>query len=429
MALDISELRAEYGRLLPGWLPEDVAGSAYAIHDYKLDPYLGGARDLPRLKDTINRAGLKLILDFVPNHVALDHRWTLLHPDYLVRPTPTARRNHPEWFFKPARGVFLAHGRDPYFAPWTDTAQINVFSPEARKAMRQILERIAFVSDGVRCDMAMLTVTDIFKKTWGDCVSAPPGKGTEFWEDLLAPIKKSYPGFWAMAESYWGMGDKLLSLGFDAVYDKAFYDYLREGDAGRVREHLHDSELNQRAQVRFVENHDEPRVAAAFGRERGLAAQAVTFTVPGCKLFHQDQERGMTHRVPVQMRRFLRERQDPHFEEATARLLDFVKHPAMKDGHWRQLAAHEAWPGSTAQNSVLGWIWTRGHDLALVAVNYGPDRGVARLRLPEGLFHASTVRLKDWAGGAIYERASEELTGEGLYIELEAWQYHLFTQA
>lgn len=430
MALNIPELKTEYNRILPGWIPEHVGGSAYAIYDYTPDAFLGSWKDLAKLKAAMNQAGLRLILDFVPNHLALDHRWTLRHPDRLVRPTPTARRKHPEWFFKPAQGVFLAHGRDPNFSPWSDTVQINAFSADARKAMRQVLENIAEVSDGVRCDMAMLEVSDIFKKTWGDCVSSPasaPKK--EFWEDVLLPVKANFPEFKAIAECYWGMGQKLLSLGFDAVYDKMLYDRLLEGNVGKIRERLHDSQRDQETQLRFVENHDELRATAAFGREKALAAQAVTFTLPGLRLFHQDQERGLRDRVPVQLKTFFRGPTDEPFQDATRSLLEFARQPVFHGGRWRVIAPHEAWPGSADHRSILSWIWTRGRDFVLVAVNFAPDRGIARLRLPEDSLPAETVTFRDHADGALYERQAAEMTGEGLYVDLGPWKYHLLAPA
>lgn len=422
------ELKAEFTRVLPDWTAEDVGGSAYAIFDYKLDPCLGPPGDLARVKAALNGLGLRLILDFVSNHVAFDHPWTLKHPEYLVRPTPAARREHPEWFFKPAGGVYLAYGRDPFFSPWSDTAQINAFGAEARAAMRRILERIAEVADGVRCDMAMLVLSDVFKKTWGACVtdtSAPvPG---EFWDDVLAPVKRQHPDFIAIAECYWNMGQKLLSIGFDAVYDKTLYDRLIEGEPARVREHLHDAEEDQRLQVRFVENHDEPRMRTAFGSvEKALAAQAVTMTVPGVKLVHQDQEAAFKERVPVQINRFKPDPEDAAVRRATLDLWDFLKHPALHDGgRWHLLNPHEAWPGSTVHPKILCWIWTRGQDFAFVAVNFSPEPASARIRLPESCLLGPAIRLKDWADGSIYERQSAELAGEGLYVGLAPWQYHL----
>lgn len=422
-ALQSPGLKLEYDRVIPGWIPDDVAGSAYAIADYAVDPYLGLPKELAALRLRLNRHGLKLLVDFVPNHTACDHRWTLKSFDRFVRPTPSARRAHPERFYKPFGGVYLAHGRDPHFAPWNDTAQINAFSPDARAAMRRALASIARVADGVRCDMAMLVLNDVFKKTWGDCVSAPPA--AEFWDDVLAPVKKEHPDFFAMAEVYWGMGPRLLELGFDAVYDKALYDRFVEGSADAIRHYLHDSQENQSRQVRFVENHDEARMVTKFGRPRALAAQAATLTLPGIRLVHQDQASGFLQHVPVQLRRFTPGPEDTVVFRATGRLLNFLKHPAFQGGRWHLIDPHPAWPGSTAHRNVLAWVWTRGADFALTAVNYGPETAAARLRLPIAAAGTGAKRLRDWTDDAVYEREGSELGGEGLYVELQPWKYHL----
>jgi hypothetical protein len=427
-----AELKADFTRVLPDWKDEDAAGSAYAIHDYRLDPYLGAPSDLARVRAKLNAVGLRLILDFVPNHVAMDHAWTLKHPGHLIHPTPTARRAHPERFFKPAGGAYLAHGRDPYFYPWTDTAQINAFAPEARKAMRAILERIAEVADGVRCDMAMLALNDVFKKTWGDCAPTPPP--TEFWTDVLCPVKAKYPGFTAIAEVYWNLGQKLLSLGFDTIYDKTLYDRLVQGKAELILQHLHDSSLDQEVQLRFVENHDEPRLTTAFGgAARGLAAQAAVLTLPGIRLVHQDQSEGLLDRVPVQLRRFA----DPASLAAPAdrtaarqaldRVLAFASGPVIEGGAWHLLIPHEASPGLKGHENLLAWIWVRGQDFKLAVINYGPAAAEARIQLPESCLHGGSIMLTDAGTGEHYPRDTAVLRSEGLYVRLEAWKYHLFT--
>lgn len=432
-AFRFPELKADFARVLPGWTEDDVAGSAYAILDYRLDPYLGAPADLARVRKKLNDRGLKLILDFVPNHMAFDHPWTLKHPDRLVRPVPTERRAHPERFYKPAGGAFLAHGRDPHFGPWTDTVQVNAFSPDARSSLRAILERIAGVADGVRCDMAMLVLNDVFQKTWGPCVPAAPP--AEFWTEVLRPVKLRYPGFTAIAEVYWGLGQKLLSLGFDYIYDKTLYDRFLEGDTRRIREYLHDTSADQELQLRFAENHDEPRLTRAFGGAgRGLAAQAAILTLPGLKLVHQDQDAALTERVPVQLRSFAdpaslsAEPDRAQAREALDQVLAFAGGPVTEGGAWHLISSHEAWPGSDAHRNVLAWVWTRGREFRLIAVNYGPAESQARLTVPEAGLHDAQLELLDLRGGRRYRYGSDEIRANGLYVRLEPWQYHLFVK-
>src|SRR4030042_539988 len=134
-ALLHNDLRRRYNVVLPGWTDEDIAGSPYAVHTYTLDKSLGEETDLVRIRSLLQNRGHKLILDFVPNHFALDTPWVSSHPDWFVRGSNIDAGKHPEWFFSPDGEVFFAHGTDPNFPPWTDTVQVNYFSAALRQAM------------------------------------------------------------------------------------------------------------------------------------------------------------------------------------------------------------------------------------------------------------------------------------------------------
>ncbi len=137
---------------LPDLRDEDVIGSPYCVRDYVVDPRFG---DLAAAREALAARGLKLILDFVPNHVAPDHPWV---------------DERPECFVHDASGA-VALGRDPYFPPWPDVVQLNAFAPELRAAAGETLRAIAEQCDGVRCDMAMLMTNEVFSRTWS---LAPP---------------------------------------------------------------------------------------------------------------------------------------------------------------------------------------------------------------------------------------------------------------
>jgi hypothetical protein len=72
-------------------------------------------------------------------------------------------------------GRVLANGRDPYFPAWPDVVQLNAFAPVLRAEVIDTLNDIAEQCDGVRCDMAMLVMNDVFVRTWSDRVGPPPG--------------------------------------------------------------------------------------------------------------------------------------------------------------------------------------------------------------------------------------------------------------
>jgi len=274
-ALHNPALCRDYDLAIPGWNANDVAGSPYAVHSYTLDSELGESREIASLRRKLNEQGLKLILDFVPNHLALDHPWTLSHADRFVQVSERTFHDHPGWFFKTKKNVYLAHGRDPYFPPWSDTVQVNFFSKDMRRAFIGELLRIAKVSDGVRCDMAMLGLNEVFDAIWGKFLSGSERKlQAEFWKEAIEEVKGHFPEFIFIAESYWDLEWKLQQLGFDYTYDGKLYQRLLHATAEDVNGHLHAELAYQNKSARFIENHDELRASVAFGPERSRAAAA-----------------------------------------------------------------------------------------------------------------------------------------------------------
>ncbi|MGH2545213.1 MAG: alpha-amylase family glycosyl hydrolase, partial [Ardenticatenaceae bacterium] len=276
VAIEHQGLRKDYADALPDWTEADVTGSPYAVRDYRLDPLLGGQDELRALKARLNSLGLGLIVDFVSNHVAIDHPWTLSHPDWFVRADEKALEQHPDWFYSPDGKNYLAHGKDPYFPPWTDTAQINYSSTEVREALTLEMLKLAEVSDGARCDMAMLAVNSVFLPVWEWTLKGRARPKQEFWPDAINRVKARHPDFLFMAEVYWGMERELQQMGFDFTYDKVLYDKLRYSKAAEVGTHLMSVQHYQSRMARFIENHDEARAVTAFGRDRSRAAAIVT---------------------------------------------------------------------------------------------------------------------------------------------------------
>src|SRR5258708_6591710 len=131
------EWRKEFQETLPDLREEDIAGSGFAITDYTTHVDLGGDAALARLRERLRRRGLRLLLDFVPNHTALDHPWVEDHPDYYIRGTELDLARAPQNYTWPRRkqgDLVLAYGRDPYFAGWPDTLQLHYGNPAAQDA-------------------------------------------------------------------------------------------------------------------------------------------------------------------------------------------------------------------------------------------------------------------------------------------------------
>jgi hypothetical protein len=423
-ALAHPDLQAAYSAVLGHWTPDDVAGSPYAIADYAVDPALGKNQDLRRVREEAHRAGLGLIVDFVPNHVALDHPWTRAHPDWFVKGTSDDVDVYPELFFRSATGVHLAYGKDPYFPPWTDTAQVNFFSRDMRRALIEQLLAIARVADGVRCDMAMLGLNDVFEGVWGPFVrTRRPAE--EFWTEAIGRVKHEHPDFLFIAETYWSLEPKLLSLGFDFVYDKAFYDLLRQGAAGDVVRYLQACPVEHRRAVRFIENHDEPRAAAVFGPARSRAAAVAIATLPGLCLIHDGQAEGRRHRVPVQLVREPAEEPDAEMKTSYDRLLGACREIAFHDATWMLGHAGPASDDDDSYRQLVSWSWSGARQLCIVAVNYSgaPARGRLKIVLPAWL--PGTVVARDILNGPAYSYDRAELDAQGLYVALEPWNSHV----
>ncbi len=424
-ALLNSDLRRRYDVVLPGWTDDDIAGSPYAVYTYTLDKSLGEQTDLVRVRSMLRNRGQKLVLDFVPNHFALDTPLLSSHPDWFVRGTKIDVGKHPEWFFSPDGKVFFAHGRDPNFPPWTDTVQVNYFSEALRQAMIRQLLRVAELADGVRCDMAMLALNDVFEKVWGDTLRDYPRLDTEFWSEAVVAVKERHPDFIFIAEAYWGLERQLLNLGIDFVYDKALYDKLRFAAPADIHNCLANNGLPLERVVHFIENHDEPRASAIFGSERSLAAALVVATVPGLRLFYDGQLEGKRIHLPVQLIREPNEEIDGEIKNFYERLLTICNQSVFHEGEWKLLKGEQAWEGNDSHQNLLAWSWHSANQFKLVVINYASSQSQGRLQLPMKLEDGVQISYVDELIGRQYEGCSDEINQQGLYVDLGAWGAHI----
>jgi glycosidase len=419
-------LLEEYRRTLPRYNEADVVGSPYAIRGYHVDPALGGDEGLAWLRARLRESGLRLVLDFIPNHFAIDHAWVKEHPERLVRGDDAGIEREPQNYFRAGnteRACVFAYGRDPYFDGWPDTVQLDYRRAETRDAMTDALLSVAAKCDGARCDMAMLVTHDIFLRTWGGEFDVP---GTEFWPEAVGRVKAKHPNFLLMAEVYWDMEYELQRQGFDFAYDKRLYDRLRDDDATAVRAHLRAELSYQSRLARFVENHDELRAQEAFGHARSPAVAALALTLPGLRLLHEGQLEGRRTKLSVHLGRRPPEPTDACVEEEYRRLLAALSHTIFHEGDWRQIEPRAAWSGNDSQRHFVASLWTHGEDLRLVAANL--SRGHAQCYLPLELpqLAGRSWLLKDLLSEAAYTREGGGLLSPGLYLDLPAYGHHLF---
>jgi len=418
--------RQEFQQTLPDLRDGDIGGSGFAIASYTVNPTLGGEPALARLRERLRRRGLRLMLDFVPNHTAIDHKWVQDHPDFYVAGTEpnAAQAPHNYVRLKSRQGDrLLAHGRDPYFPGWPDTLQLNYGNPALQEAMIAELQKIAAQCDGVRCDMAMLVLPEIFERTWG--IPAQP-----FWPRAIKRVREQVPGFCFMAEVYWDLEWAMMQNGFNYAYDKRLYDRLRGGDASGVRAHLQAGVEYQERLARFLENHDEPRAAATFEPAMHQAAAVITFLSPGLRFFHQGQFEGRKTRISPHLVRAPSEPPDAALQRFYGELLGVLRSPIMRDGEWCLLECASAWDNNWTSACFLAWCWQgRNGERRLVAVNYSPHQSQCYVRLTWPDVAGRKIRFRDLMSAADYDRDGNDLVERGLYLDLPGWGFHVFEVA
>jgi hypothetical protein len=414
-------LRASWREALADLRSEDVVGSPYCVRDYVVDPVLGGPDGLAAARAELAGRGVRLLLDYVPNHVAPDHRWLTDHAEYFVQGGPDDLARSPDAFLESAGHVF-ARGRDPYFPAWPDVVQLNAFSEQLRTAAADTLASIGDQADGVRCDMAMLLINQVFTRTWGDRVGGPPAE--EFWMQVIPEVRRRHPGMLFVAEAYWDLEWALQRQGFDYCYDKRLYDRLLHEGAGQVRAHLLADIDYQRGLVRFLENHDEPRAAATMPRDQERAAAVVIATLPGLTLWHEGQFEGRRVRPPVFLARRPEEPADEDLRGFHHRLLAAVQETGMRSGRW-QLLDCTGWPDNPTHQNLLAWCWTNGDRRHVAVVNLSPDPAQGRLPLPWAELPGRPWRLTELLADTTYERDGDELVDPGLFVALDGWRCHL----
>jgi hypothetical protein len=416
-------LQESFRAALPDLRREDIIGSPYSVRRYVADPAFGGHSGLAAARAALAGRGVRLVLDYVPNHVAPDHSWVSRRPDLFVRGDPDDMAADPAGWLV-VGGQVLAHGRDPYFPPWGDVVQLNAFSPALRAATAETLGSIAAQCDGIRCDMAMLLTSEVFARTWGS--HAGPAPDEEFWPAVIAALRGKHPAAVLIAEAYWDMERLLLEQGFDFCYDKGLYDRIVSADAPAVRDRLSAELSYQSHLVRFLENHDEPRVASLLAPDAERAAAVAVATLPGATLWHEGQFEGRRVRPPVQLARRPSEPLDARLAGWYRRLLAEVAGHQVRAGRWRLLEA-AGWPDNQSCRNLIAWAWdgTADSDRHLVVVNLSgqPAQGQVPLDWPD--LPGRRWELASILGEEVYQRDGGELARPGLYVGLGPWQFHL----
>jgi hypothetical protein len=415
-------LLSDFKKALPDFEAKDNVGSPYCVRDYIVDSHLGGPEGLAVARRELSDRGMKLILDFVPNHVAPDHPWVREHPEYFIRGDAEDAKNDAPSFLE-MHGAIYACGRDPFFPAWPDVVQLNAFDRGLRNAVITTVREIADQCDGIRCDMAMLMMNTIFERTWGE--RAGPRPTSEYWPDVIHAVKAKSPNFLFIAEAYWDLEWELQQQGFDFCYDKKLYDRLEHSSAESVRLHLCAETVFAEKLVRFIENHDEPRAATNFSPEKQRAVAITMTTIPGARLFHEGQLEGRKIRPPVFLGRRPPERANEGLRSFYRKLLPILADPLVHKGEW-SLCDRSGWPDNASYLNVLAWDWVNGDKRCLIVVNLSDSPAQARVQVRWPMIRSKTWKLIDVLSNVTYERNGDEMFSPGLYLELGPWGYNCF---
>lgn len=405
-----------YNYNCPGWTTDDVIGSPYAIVSYDVNVEIGTEADLIWVRQQLKSRGMKLMLDFVPNHSAIDSPLVAEKPEYYIR-KPSGVTNSERF-----SDAGFAYGCALWNAPWTDTYQYNYFNTEFRAHQINVLKKIASLADGARCDMSHVVLRDDFYNYWKDELEAYGYSkiDKEFWEEATQAVKAEYPDFKFLAESYCDNEAKLVSLGFDYAYDKIPYDKLTYKDPAGFIQQIWNRDAEYKSHMCFfTENHDEKRaVSNFFGNYNAAnAAAAALLTLPGMRFFNQDQWLGPTYKIDVHLRRAPDEEPNQVCVQFYDKLFTILKMNCMRNGVFTQLNCNGA--------SISAWKYVLGDERVLVTVNFGDSTMGGSIVLddaPDG----DNIEVKELIADVTYYRKGSELRSSGLYVILDQYQVQIF---
>ncbi len=424
------DLISSYNKALSDWKKEDVIGSPYAIDVYEVNPALGTLDDLKKLRKQLNKLGIKLFLDFVSNHFSAASELINTNPELFLRADEELLANDPATFFRADKDKtqIFAHGRDPFFPAWTDTVQLNYFNPAARNFMTQTLLHISDICDGVRCDMAILLLNNVFNNTWMGVLNKSgyhkPEK--EFWSEAIQTVKNKSNDFTFLAEAYWDLEWELQQLGFDFTYDKRLTDRLLSDDIYGVKAHI-DADISfQQKSARFLENHDEQRAVVSFGEQRSLAAAVLISTIPGMKFYFDGQFEGKKIRLPVQLGREPVEKPCAFVKDYYEKLLLIAKDKIFIEGEFKRLEPISAGGGNDTFENIFAFRWKLNNEMRIITINYSGAAAQCRIIFDPETKEAKT-KLTDLMTGESYIRKTEEIKRTGLYVELKGYRSHIFS--
>jgi len=424
------DMKQWYG--VPDLQQEDIIGSPYAPVDYRVNPDIGTEADLVAVREKLRLLGMRLMVDFVPNHFARDSKLFREHPEAFVH-RPHGDTSPDNWWLH-QDGKTVAFGRGPYDGPWTDTLQINYFSPRAVELVAELIVSVAKRADGIRLDMAHLILNEVFERAWGPVMqkSGFSRPHREFWEMVISLVKSRYPDTIFMSEAYDYYftsppeQELLVNLGIDFSYNKIVLDKLEEHHLGHLKDYIRSQPQSKLSKMaHFVENHDEPRAALALGgQQQAFAGSVVASTIPGLRLFYFGQYDGLKNRLGVHLRRAMPEEPSPALHAQYTKLLGILAHPVFHEGTWTYIDI----PGEGSGWRLAAWRWEYLGTKRLVVVNFSDAEGwgIVQVANAHGQGGSDEIELTDLLTDTKYTRSANELRWKGLTVGMAPWTAHIF---
>jgi len=419
-------LLATYAQVLPGYTMPDIIGSPYAVTNYTCNPQLGSDTDILAFKQRVNNLGMLFMVDFVPNHSAVDCEWTDEFPNYYVRAPKGTQPPYDPTIYLP-NGIAYGSVCSGCGA-WTDTAQFNYWDTEEREARINDLMLAASMSDAIRCDMAYLLLNDLIEQNWGTQLSSwgYSRPATEWWSDAITAVKQEYPNIIFLAEVYSPYQPTLQSLGFDYTYDKDLYDKLGNGNLDDIRSWLSTNTIQFITQsAHFISNHDEPRAVPYFGSWWiADAAALITFTLPGMRFFLMWEFDGFSAKLDVHLRRESTESPVSGVQSFYNTFLPIVTADVFKYGTWTYLTvggADTAW-------RLIAYRWEYNNEKRLCVINFSDTQGQGTVIVSnaEPVDGNDTIPVTDLLSGTTFYRSASQMRTDGLYVIINSWYAQIF---
>ena len=412
--------KQDYSYCLPNWTKEDVIGSPYAVYEYTCNPSLCINSDLNWLKAELNKRGIKLMLDFVPNHSAVDAPKAKENPEMYIR-APEGKVDEDKYT---KEGI--AYGAEEHHFVWKDVLQWNYWNNDTINYMYENIDIIMNWADAIRCDVAYQELNDVFYATWKDELDAHgyTRPELEFWEYAINKAKNLNPNIMFLAESYNDeYNEKLIKLGFDYVYNIDILINLKEsGD--KFKEYIKDKEGNFWIyKANFVENHDEDRVVANMGGnlQKGKAAGTIAATIGGLIFINHGQWEGRKNKLDVHLRRGLEEPDNEEIKNYYKKLHQVIKDKAFRGNNFYYAGVLDG----ERKDDFIAYIREEDDSHYLVVVNFSENEGCATIPI-YNLRGRRYILVYDALNDVEIMKTYDIVKNYGLKVCLKAWESQIF---